>query len=392
MMSVITGAAIASSLLGAEEADASSYKVKQGDTLWTIAQKYNTTVSHLKSVNHLSSDTIYPNQVLKTTANSNTSNQSSTNTYTVKSGDTLSGIAYKHNISLSDLMKWNNLDTTIIYPGNVLVVNKPATNGGSNKSSSNSSSSSKSVYIVKSGDTLSHIAAQHNVSVADLKKWNKLNSDFIVIGQKLSINGKSSGNSNSSSSGASSSQSSSTYTVRSGDTLSRIASRYNVSVTDLMKWNNLNSHLIYAGQKLTIKGSSSGDSNPSSNKSSGDYNVNTLIRTAKSQLGVKYVWGGSSPSSGFDCSGFIYYTYNQAGKNIDRLSTDGYFNRSYYVNHPQRGDLVFFEGTYRSGISHLGIYLGNNEFIHAGTSTGVTITSLSNPYWEKHFHGFKRFY
>lgn len=405
IMSVTAGAAIASSLLVGGEAEAASYKVKQGDTLWGIAKKYHTSVANLKSVNKLTSDTIYPNQVLKTngkksSSSSNQSSKSSGNTYTVKAGDTLSGIAFKHNISLSNLMKWNNLNSTLIYPGNVLAVSKSAS-GGSKSSSSSGGSSSSQVYVVKSGDTLSHIASRHNVSVANLKKWNHLNSDVIVIGQKLNVKGKKGNTSRSSSSSSNqSSGKSSTYTVKSGDTLSGIASRYNVSVSNLKKWNNLNSHMIYVGQKLSVKGKSSGgktssgssgSSNKSKNKGSGSYNVDSLISSAKSQMGTKYVWGGSSPG-GFDCSGFIYYAYNQAGKDIGRLSSDGYFNRSYYVNNPKVGDLVFFEGTYRSGISHLGIYLGNNQFIHAGTSTGVTITSLSNPYWKKHFHGYKRFY
>src|SRR5699024_11927980 len=97
---------------------------------------------------------------------------------------------------------------------------------------------------------------------------------------------------------------SSTYTVKSGDTLSGIASRYNVSVSNLKKWNNLNSHMIYVGQKLSVKGKSSGgktssgssgSSNKSKNKGSGSYNVDSLISSAKSQMGTKYVWGGSAP-------------------------------------------------------------------------------------------------
>ncbi|GGB57999.1 putative peptidoglycan endopeptidase LytE [Lentibacillus populi] len=345
MMSVTASAVIASAFLAAEEADAASYKVKSGDSLWVIAQKYNTTVSHLKSVNNLTSDIIFPNQVLETGSkknSSNSSNKQSSNksaTYTVKSGDTLSGIAFKHNISLSNLMKWNNLKTTLIYPGDVFVVSK---NGASSSSSGSSNSSG-------------------------------------------------------SGSGSSGSSNSSTYTVRSGDTLSGIAIKYNVTVTNLKKRNGLKSDLIIVGQKLKIgangsSGSGAGNGSSSSGGSAADidYNVNKLISTAKSLQGIHYVWGGSTPS-GFDCSGFIYYTYNKAGKSIGRLSSGGYYNRSYYVNKPAVGDLVFFENTYQSGISHLGIYLGNNQFISA-ESDGVKINSLSNSYWSKHFEGFKRFY
>src|SRR5699024_6522717 len=147
------------------------------------------------------------------------------------------------------------------------------------------------------------------------------------------------------------------------------------------------------GSAETTNTSNSGDSSSSESSSSGggSYNTDVLINTAKNYIGVPYVWGGASPS-GFDCSGFIYYAYKQAGMDISRTSTDGYYNRSYHVNNPQVGDLVFFSGTYRSGISHMGIYIGNNQMIHASTSSGVQTVSLSNPYWSKHFDSYKRFY
>lgn len=345
--SVTASAVVASAFFAVDEAEASSYKVKSGDSLWKIAQQHSTSVSTLKSINNLSSDVIYPNQVLKTSksssgssSNSNSSNSSSnsnssssSSSYTVKRGDTLSGIASKHGISLSNLMKWNNLSTTLIYPGDKFVVSK---NGSSNSGS----------------------------------------------------------NSGSSNSGNSNSGSSKVHTVKSGDTLSALAKKYNTSVSNLKKWNNLNSSLIIVGQKLNVSSTgSSGNSNSGSNSSSNadvDYNVDKLISTAKSLNGTPYVWGGSTPN-GFDCSGFIYHVYNKAGKGISRTSSQGYFDRSYYVNSPQKGDLVFFKNTYKSGISHLGIYIGNNQFIHAGSS-GVQITSLDNSYWSKHFDSFKRFY
>src|SRR5690625_1052449 len=236
-MSVTATAVIASAFVAAEKADAATHKVKSGDSLWAIAQKYNTTVSQLKSINKLSGDIIYPNQILETEKKSGSSSNSSSNsgsgssstkpaqpaknstTYTVKKGDTLSGIASKYKISLNDLMKWNNLDTTLIFPGNVFVVSKSGssgagssssssgssgssggnTNSGSSNSSgsnsSNAGSSASTVYTVKSGDTLSHIASRNGVTVANLKKWNNLKSDLILIGQKLSI-GEASKNNN----------------------------------------------------------------------------------------------------------------------------------------------------------------------------------------------------
>src|SRR5699024_10561733 len=106
-------------------------------------------------------------------------------------------------------------------------------------------------------------------------------------------------------------------------------------------------------------GSSSNSSSSNSGSKSEDapsdvsYDVDKLISVAESMVGVDYVWGGQSPS-GFDCSGFVHFAYNEAGMSSNRTSTDGYYNRSYYVDNPKIGDLVFFEGTYRSGISHMG--------------------------------------
>ncbi len=418
IMSVTASAAIASALLGANETEAATYKVQRGDSLWAIAQKYNVSVTQLKSLNQLTSDVIYPNQVLETGSSetSQTTPSSSTNqpvstaasTYTVKSGDTLSKIALQHNISLKDLMAWNNLTSSLIYPGNVLVVSGQGQSSSSSNQNQNSAPPSNQnpgtqggstiTYTIKSGDTLSGIAFKYKVSVQDLMAWNNLTTTLIFPGNTLTVKNAQTSTDTSSNSTSNSNQNgsaSSDYTVQAGDSLWKIASKFGVSVANLKSWNNLSSDVIYVGQKLTIQGSAgSGVSNNSGSNTStntnGSYNVNTLVSVAKSLLGIPYVWGGTTPS-GFDCSGFIYYVYKQAGKDIKRYSSEGYFDRSYYVNNPEVGDLVFFKNTYKAGISHLGIYLGNNQFINAG-SDGVEIASLNNSYWKRHFDSFKRFY
>ncbi|MDZ5712758.1 C40 family peptidase [Jeotgalibacillus haloalkalitolerans] len=111
---------------------------------------------------------------------------------------------------------------------------------------------------------------------------------------------------------------------------------------------------------------------------------------AMKQLGVPYVWGGSTPD-GFDCSGFVYYVFRETGLEISRTNAEDQHARSYYVNPPQAGDLVFFENTYKTGISHVGIYIGNDQFIHANDGDGVQITSLTNSYWQSKLEGFRRF-
>lgn len=118
-------------------------------------------------------------------------------------------------------------------------------------------------------------------------------------------------------------------------------------------------------------------------------NTSELVKTAKQYIGVPYVWGGTSPK-GFDCSGFINYVFNKHGVSLPR-TVASMWNSGTKVSSPKVGDLVFFN-TSGKGASHAGIYIGNNQFIHAGSSTGVTITSLSNSYWKPRYLGAKSIY
>lgn len=340
----VAATAVISTAYGAA-AEANSHTVASGDSLWSIAKKYGTSVNKIKDLNSLTSSVIYPNQVLKVNVQEVAAAppvQQETipvhaidKKYTVVTGDTLIRIANKHSITLAELKALNNLNGYLIYPGQQLVVGKgivqvlpPSTPSNptqvppvSDTPAPPKDSTDEKNYIVQSGDTLSAIGRSFGVTVAQLKEWNTLKSDRIFVGQKLKV----------------------------------VA------------------HSVAAP--------------PASGKA---FNVEKLIEEAKVHIGTPYVWGGSTVG-GFDCSGYIYYVYNKAGLQMSRLSSGGYYNRSYYVDQGEVGDLVFFENTYKKGISHLGIYLGGNQFIHAGDD-GVTISSLDSPYWKSHFDGFKRFY
>ena len=112
-----------------------------------------------------------------------------------------------------------------------------------------------------------------------------------------------------------------------------------------------------------------------------------IVDTAKQYLGVPYVWGGSSPS-GFDCSGLVQYVFKAHGISLPRTTKEQWtVGTAIPKSQLKVGDLVFFANTYTSGISHVGIYVGNNQFIHASSSKGVIISSLSNTYWAAHYHG-----
>src|SRR5699024_3819513 len=111
-----------------------------------------------------------------------------------------------------------------------------------------------------------------------------------------------------------------------------------------------------------------------------------VIGHAKDLIGTPYELGGTSPS-GFDCSGFIQFVYEKEDKTLPRTVRE-VWNYGSLVDEPSIGDLVFFE-TYQPGPSHMGIYLGNGDFIHAGSSEGVTISNINAEYWHQRYIGAK---
>ena len=124
-----------------------------------------------------------------------------------------------------------------------------------------------------------------------------------------------------------------------------------------------------------------------------DQKFANMIREAEKYLGYPYVWGGASPSTSFDCSGFVSWVINNCGNgwNVGRQTADGLRSCCAYVSPSEAkpGDLVFFQGTYNtSGASHVGIYVGNNMMIHCGNP--IQYTSIASSYWQEHFMAFGR--
>ena len=118
-----------------------------------------------------------------------------------------------------------------------------------------------------------------------------------------------------------------------------------------------------------------------------------VVKTAKNMLGVKYRYGGSSPRQGFDCSGLVQYSYKAAGIHVPRTTRQLYKSvRLISRRYLKAGDLVFYKTSVSRAVSHVGIYLGNNKFIHAPSSgKRVKISSMLEQYWRKRFTGAGRF-
>ncbi|PGE36883.1 peptidase P60 [Bacillus toyonensis] len=120
--------------------------------------------------------------------------------------------------------------------------------------------------------------------------------------------------------------------------------------------------------------------------------TSSIAGFARSLNGSPYRTAGTTPA-GFDCSGFIHYVLNQTGHKGARQTVAGYWSSKTKTSNPQPGDLVYFQNTYKSGPSHMGVYLGNGQFISAETdATGVRISSVSNSYWSKHILGYTKAY
>ncbi|KGR83776.1 LysM peptidoglycan-binding domain-containing protein [Lysinibacillus odysseyi] len=293
-------------------------------------------------------------------------------TYTVQKGDTLSKIALANGTTVASLKQWNNLQQDTIFVSQKLIVTKEQSTGGQTSKlpivattvpaiKPSAVSSKIYTYIVEKGDNLTKVASKNNTTIAKLKEWNGLSSDVIYVNQTLIIKKEE---------------------LTSAGTVVTLPSTNPPADSQQPAMSNADKEIaaqLAAEKKITVQPSAASQEK-----------YKKAIETAYSLIGTPYIYGGNT-TSGFDCSGFVKYVYTNAMVNVSRKSSLDYFmNDTTVVANPVPGDVVFFKNTYIPTISHMGIYIGNNQFIHAG-SNGVEVSSLSYSYWDTRFVAFKRF-
>ena len=333
-------------------------------------------------------------------------------TYRVKKGDNPYTIAKKFDVSHEDIIKINAIDPHLLKPGTRLVIpSKKASDSqvtdslhaddskrkhppGENRPDNHTGDEAKpSFHIVKKGETVSALSRKYTIPIRELMAINNMRSARLRIGQKIALNR----------------QEIQDYTVRKGDTLWDIAEHYDISPRNLMAMNNLKTDLLKPGQKILLR------EDPPKPIESKNHEVilsqgkeklcsqqpeiqdeealglsEKIVLAAKRMLNIPYRFGGNS-LLGIDCSAYVRKVYSMIGIELPRSAREQFKEGTPIdADNLSIGDLVFFR-TYASYPSHVGIYLGNNLFIHASSKKKkVTIDSLKTPFYIKRYIGAKR--
>jgi len=352
------------SILTTKKSKIVDYTVKKGDNLYKIAKAHHTTTKEVLQSNHFRSNSdLVIGKMIKVPVDT----YFHLKNYTIKKGDTLYKIARKHNTTTTRVLLANNMRRgTKLHKGNIIKV--PVDTFSLQKDIRIASNGKKKIskkkfkklvvskklmhHKVKRGDTIYSIAKRNNITVKSLKLANKLKSNRdLKIGQNLTLpasNKKSIG-------------------IKIAKKSKKVKKSKNRIVLNARTGRSLDSLM----RSLS-----------SSNKRK------ALPKLARKHLGKRYVWGAKGPYK-FDCSGFTSYVCKKNGVDIPRTSLSQskvgqYISRS----NLKAGDLIFFDTSKRRKgyVNHVGIYIGNNKFIHASSAKRrVVVTSLNKPFYKSRF-------
>jgi cell wall-associated NlpC family hydrolase len=308
-----------------------------------------------------------------------------TTKHTIKKGETLYTIAHKNHTTIEEVRKANNikkgetlkLGRVLKVPKNTYFPNKKKKKVSSKKSKNkklakkthkkrNIKRVSKSAkYTIKSGDTLSTIARRHHTTIAKLRKTNGLKKgETLKLGRVLKVPKNSH--------------------AKSTKKKFRI-----VHTKKKHQEQKLAKALMRIKSNKKSKSFSLGDV-----FFSGKSKSNNITKLAKKKLGKRYVWGAVGQRNTFDCSGLTSYVCKKNGIHIPRRAiAQSKYGKYVSRSHLKPGDLIFFDTSkrHKGYVNHVGIYIGNNKFIHASSAKKkVVITSLSKPFYSKRYKGARR--
>ncbi|HOJ31642.1 MAG TPA: LysM peptidoglycan-binding domain-containing protein [bacterium] len=456
--------------------------IKKGETLSSVAQRYNTTIEQLRKWNNLNSNRIYPGQTIIVNKYEAIQKPVDSHYYIVKKGDTLSSISKTTGISVEKLKAYNNMKTNAIMPGQKLVlVQQEKTQKSHTEIQKKDNISEANAYFVKKGDTLSSISKKTGISIDELKKLNNLKSSKLALGQKIILKTEEKltdsdtqqviaitesktqqvANENAPATPQATTISINKYhTVKKGETLSKIASKYRTTVASIKRLNGLKTNTIKPGKTLIVarivkeipapvinptpiapvspkvyyrvklgdtlesiaekfgisvsalretnlltdgkikigqtlvipemasyKEATEKETSLSSQEKIENTGSNLLasriIENALNFINTPYRYGGLS-KTGIDCSGLAKKSYEAAGLSLPRTSREqAKTGEVIPVSALKPGDLIFFG--YKGRINHVGIYIGDNKFIHASRESGkVVVANLEDSYYQKH--------
>lgn len=256
-----------------------TYTVKKGDTLYGISKQFNTSAQKIRELNNLKNDNIVPSQVLIISENNGT-NPNECVIYTVKKGDSLYEIAKKYNTSVDAIKRYNNLTTNNLSIGQKIRI--PC-----NIEDKDDTVMPKYIsYTVKAGDNLYNIAKKYNTTVDKIKRDNNLQSNNLTIGKILLIEDTSDQSIIEECFGEEYEAPSSniTYTVQKGDSLYSIANKYNTTVNEIKSLNNLTSNNLSIGQQLKIPTNASGNITYTVQKGDNLYSIAKKYNTTVNEI------------------------------------------------------------------------------------------------------------
>lgn len=281
------------------------HKIRRGESLGLIASRYGVRISQIKEWNSIRGNKIIAGKRLKiytdndvpvneyktTTVSKN--NKTNLQRYKVKSGDTISEIAELYGVSTRDIRRWNGLKSNRIIAGqNLKVFSDESYSSDNDIVENNSDVSNKNVnyYKIKTGDTIGGVAELYHVSASSIRYWNGISGNKIIAGQTLKIYSDYSPGSENHYLGKTTKSSSGyeVYTIKRGDAIGKIADIYNVSISDIRKWNNLSSNKIVAGKTLKIYSNTTSNTKKV-NKTSGNLSYHKIKKGETiSQIAEQY--------------------------------------------------------------------------------------------------------